>query len=238
MNVLQRSARTVERVLVAAARQPTIGLPSSGVVTVVEGGTDLLNPAWDFAGRLWVVDRTSTGAKVRYLERGRTHVIDVPDVSGKQVTQFLISRDGTRFVAVVRTRQPDQPGVTVDELRVGRLQLLDANTQEIQALPTEQISLGLEPLRVKDIAWTSTTTIAVLSTIDEGKLHSVQTVAVDGAPTDRTSTTVAGGVVGLAGTPVPDSRQYAVTPTTLIDLPTLSETYLGDALIESLGYVG
>lgn len=231
------------RVLVAAAREqsivePSLEAPPSGVVTVLEGGTDLLNPAWDFAGRLWLVDRTATGAEVKYIERGRTHVLEVPDVSGKQVTSFLVSRDATRFVAVVRTRQPGLPGVTVDELRVGRLELQDANTQVIKALETEPISLGAEQPRVKDIAWTSTTSLAVLSTIEEGILYSVQTVAVDGAPTDTTSTNISGDVTGLAGTPVPDSRLYAVTPTRLVDLPTLTETSLGDSPIESLGYVG
>ncbi len=231
------------RVLVAAAREPSVEEPSldpspSGAATVLDDGTDLLNPAWDFAGRLWLVDRTATGAEVKYIERGRTHVVEVPEVSGKQVTSFLVSRDGTRFVAVVRTRQPGFPGVTVDELRVGRLELQDANTQVIKALETEPISLGAEQPRVKDIAWTSTTTIAVLSTIEEGVLYSVQTVAVDGAPTDTTSTNISGDVIGLAGTPVPDSRQYAVTSTSLVDLPTLTETSLGESPIDSLGYVG
>ncbi len=66
----------------------------------------------------------------------------------------------------------------------------------------------------------------------------MQTVAVDGAPTDTTSTNINDEVTGLAGTPVPDSRQYAVTPTSLIDLPTLTRTFLGESPITSLGYVG
>ena len=37
------------------------------VEPVVDGGTDLLEPAWDFSGRLWVVDRRADGAVVRYL---------------------------------------------------------------------------------------------------------------------------------------------------------------------------
>ncbi len=88
------------------------------------------------------------------------------------MTSFLVSRDGTRFVAVVRTRQPGLPGVTVDELRVGRLELQDANTQVIRVRATEAITLGgSDQPRVKDIAWTSTTTIAVLSTISTRSLQ-------------------------------------------------------------------
>ncbi len=227
------------RVLAAAVRAPSSEVPPSGVLTVVSGGTDLLNPAWDFAGRLWVVDRTDQGAVVSYIERGQTHVLEVPDVSGRQVTSFLVSRDGTRFVAVVRSRRPGLPGVTVDELRVGRLELQDANSQVIRVRETEQISLGgSEQPRVKDIAWRSTTAIAVLSPVAVGELYSVQTVAVDGAPTDTTATSINGEVIGLAGTPVTDSRQYAVTPTSLVDLRTLTRTFLGDSPISSLGYVG
>ncbi len=60
------------RVLVAAAREPAIGEPASGVTTVFEGGTDLLNPAWDFAGRLWVVDRTQD-RRGGEIHRARAH---------------------------------------------------------------------------------------------------------------------------------------------------------------------
>ena len=205
--------------------------------TLLEGGTNLLTPAWDFADRLWVVDRTSTGVEVSYLDRGRTHSIDVPEVSGQNVTSFLVSRDATRFVAVVRTRKPGVPGA-VDELRVGRIEALEEGG-ELRIRSTRRIALGdTDSLRIKDIAWTSTTTIAVLRTVTEDELYSVQTVAVDGAPTDTSPTTISGPVTGLAGTPVPESRQYVVTPTSLIDIQTGAETFLEDADYASLGYVG
>jgi hypothetical protein len=186
---------------------------------------------------MWVVDRGEGGARVSYVEGQGVHELEVPFVSERQVTSFLVSRDGTRFVAVVRTRRPGVVG-TVDELRVGRIEVQE-NSRVLRALPTEQIALGTtEPLRIKDIAWTSTTTIAVLSTVTPGELYSVRTVAVDGAPTDTTPTSISGEVTGLAGTPVPESRQYAVTPNSLIDIPTLSRTFLDESVISSLGYVG
>ena len=225
------------RVLVAPVGGPGTEEAQTGVRTPFVGGTNLLTPAWDFANRLWLVDRTPTGARVSYVERGQTQVLEVPDVSGRQVTAFLVSRDGTRFVAVVRTRQPGVPGV-VDELRVGRIEVPDTG-RPLQALPTELIALGgTESVQIKDISWTSTTTIAALSTLNRGALYSVQTVAVDGAPTDTSPTSVNGEVVGLAGTPVPESRQYAVTPTSLIELPNRARTILGELAIISLGYVG
>jgi hypothetical protein len=225
------------RVLVAAVRDTTTGEPSSGIVPVVEGATDLLTPAWDFAGRLWVVDRTSGGSVVSYVDGGVMHELDVPGVSRRNVTSFLVSRDATRFVAVVRTRVPGSPTI-VDELRVGRIQVSE-DGGELRVRSTEEIALGgTDPLQVKAIAWTSTTTIAALRTVTPGSIYSVQTVAVDGAPTDTSPTTFTGDVTGLAGTPVPDSRQYAVTPTSLIDIPTRDRTFLDAPNYTSLGYVG
>jgi hypothetical protein len=232
-------SRDGRRVLVAPVRETTTDEPAGGVTTADEGAIDLLAPAWDFAGRLWLVDASARGAEVSYVEGNRVRSLQVPGVSGRQVTSFLVSRDGTRFVAVVRTRRPDLRGVTADELRVGRLQIPDDDSGVIRALPTEQISLGSnDPARVKDIAWTSTTTIAVLSTVTPNRLYSVQTVAVDGAPTDTSPTSINGEVTGLAGTPVPESRQYVVTPTSLIDIPTLTETFIDVTELSSLGYVG
>ena len=46
------------RVLVAPVREPRTDEPPSRVVTAVDGATNLLTPAWDFADRLWVVDRS------------------------------------------------------------------------------------------------------------------------------------------------------------------------------------
>ena len=225
------------RVIVGPVRDAGTGEPSTGIITRLTGATDLLTPAWDYAGRLWVVDRTASGAKVRYLEDGRPQVLRVPNVSGRQVTSFLVSRDSTRFVAVVRTRQPGVAG-TLDELRVGRIEV-PANGGRLQAQGTERIPLGgTDRLPIKDIAWTSTTTIAALGTVTRDELYSVQTVAVDGAPTDTSPTPVNGAVTGLAGTPVPESRQYAVTLTSMIGIPSLTPTYLGGAEISSLGYVG
>ena len=37
----------------------------------MSGGADLLPPAWDFTGRLWLVDDTPTGAAVDYRAEAR-----------------------------------------------------------------------------------------------------------------------------------------------------------------------
>ncbi|MDQ4054221.1 MAG: LpqB family beta-propeller domain-containing protein [Actinomycetota bacterium] len=225
------------RLLAAPVREPSNDEPPGGESTLVAGASNLLRPAWDFAERLWVVDRTSAGAKVSYIEGARAHAVDVPGVSERNVTSFLVSRDATRFVAVVRASEPEGAG-TIDELRVGRIEALEEGG-ELRIRSTKRIPLeDAGSLRIKDITWTSTTTIAVLREVTEDELYSVQTVAVDGAPTDTSPTTISGPVTGLAGTPVPESRQYVVTPTSLIDIHTGAETFLDDSGYSSLGYVG
>lgn len=217
-------------VLAPVGSESSIGVPNR-VVTVVDHATDLLPPAWDFANRLWLVDRGPDGAEVSYLDADRDRRrLHVPDVSGERVTSFVVSRDGTRFVAVVRVDGADQ-------LRVGRIVVQDSS-RVLRVLPTEEISLdGVGGSWIKDIAWTSTTTIAVLSFVDRG-LFDVQTVAVDGAPSETSSVSVGGRVIGLAGTPAPDSRQYAVTPDGLIDLTTTPATQFLEPEVSTLNYVG
>lgn len=235
-------SRDGHRVLLAPVSQLSPDSPGA-VTAVLSAANNLLRPAWDFSGRLWLVDRTSAGAKVMYVEPGEEQVrtLEVPDVSGQQVADFLISRDGTRFVAVVRTPLPENRG-TIDQLRAGRIAVPEAGGT-LQALATEQLPLGgAEPLRLEDIAWNSTTTIAALSAAERGQLYSVQTVAVDGAPTDTSPTSIAGNVTGLACTPLAGENQYAVTRTSMIDIPTGTEVQFGGANdgseVTSLDYVG
>ena len=62
------------------------------------GGTDILRPAYDMFGDLWLIDRTSSGAKVLVV-RGdqRTDALRVPGVTGADVAAFSVARDGSRL---------------------------------------------------------------------------------------------------------------------------------------------
>lgn len=179
---------------------------------LVVRGTDLLTPGWDFADRIWVVDRTAAGAVVHVVDGG-DRVIDVSGVSGADVRSFLVSRDGTRFVAVVRRADRD-------ELRVGRVE-----TNELGAVvgirSTRQIEVdpGLDVL-IDDIAWTSPTTLALLTPIESDRIYEVRTIGVDGSPSSAESlpTRVVGPVLGLAGSPVTDLPTFVVTPDNRVDL--------------------
>lgn len=196
---------------------------------IVTGRTDLLPPAWDFTGRMWVVDNTSRGAVVSYWSRGDLVTVRVPDVSGRRVRAFLVSRDATRFVAVVRSR-------TGDLLRAGRIGY-DDQGRDPRPGPTRRIELdGVEEARITDIAWASPTSIVVVRPIS-GETSLVSTVPIDGAPSESLSVTVPGRVFELAAAP-DASPPYAVTGDGLVDLDTGARSPFFDGRVTSIGYVG
>lgn len=81
---------------------PDRGSRSAGrVQSVLDGGTDVLRPAYDRYGGLWLVDRTSSGAVVHLVRHGRERVVSVPGVSGRRVSAFTVTRDGAALVAVL-----------------------------------------------------------------------------------------------------------------------------------------
>ena len=209
-------------------RQPALS-------TVVRGGTDLLRPAWDFAGRAWFVDRQADGAVVSYVDPdGARHLVQVPGVTGRRVRSFIISRDGTRFVAAVRGAETDQ--VLLSRIEVDGSGRISGATAGVPLGATQG-----EQSRVVDLTWTSPTTVALLSPVSPAELFEVRTLTVDGSPTnsENLSTTLRGRVVALAGTPVPDLTDYAVSSDGLIDLSTGgSLIFSGDEPPRSAGYVG
>jgi hypothetical protein len=204
---------------------------------------DLLRPAWDFSGRLWEVDRRSTGAVVYYLRddrRGSRMVpLDVPGISGRDVKHFLVSRDGSRLVAVIRD-SAEQDSIVVSRI------LTTGDGQVVQALPADNITDPLNPEgQVRDITWSSPTSLSVLRPVSR-QLFQVGSASVDGASGfDAFPVPVDGNVVGLAGTPVPDERIFAfeaaddATPAALVDLagPRSNATEV-DPRVTSLSYAG
>ena len=216
-------------VLVAPVRGPV----AEGVDTVVSDATDLLRPAWDFSDRLWLADRAPDGGRISYVEGTRLRALDVPGVTGRDLRRFLVSRDGSRLVAVVRRPSGDR-------LLVSRI-LHDDQGHVLRATRAERISWqGGGRLRIRDIAWHTPTTVAVLHVLTD-ELSQVRTISVDGSPPglDSLSTTLRGRVQGLVGSPVEAEGLYAATRSTLIDL---SSSTSGNAALDprvtTLGYVG
>lgn len=170
-------------------------------------GTRLLRPSWDLAGRLWLVDKDSTGARVMYVDGDRRVRVAVPGVTGENVTRFLVSRDGTRFVAVI-------DGESSDRIVVSRLQ---ASSKGEITTATSAVLLphpDAATMRVTDIAWTSPTTIVAVQQISSTALF--QSVSLDGAPSGERYT-LSDRVTGVVGSPVASARLYAVSSWTLLD---------------------
>ena len=202
--------------------------------SILDRGTDLLEPSWDFADRVWVVDRRAAGARVRFLEDDRLRTLDVPGVSGEDVTSFLVSRDGSRLVAVVSDGE-------LDELVVSRI--LHRAGGEVRAATPVRLILGgpSEPEVIKDLAWQSPTSVAVLTSVD-GEVWEVRSVSVDGAPTSvETIANLSGPVRSLAGSPVEGEGLLVLAPDEVLDVsgsvPRRTRFVEGQQP-RSLGYVG
>ena len=203
-------------------------------VQVVSGARNLLAPAWDFADRMWLVDRAGGRARVLVVNGSRARTVTVPGVTGRDVEQFLVSRDGSRLVAVVA-------GEDGDRVVAGRI-LHDDSGRVLGA--TRARTLAYEPDasgQVRDIAWRTPTAVSVLSDITDD-LSQVRTVSVDGAPGEIVASgsgRVRGAFRSLVGSPVEGAEVYAVAGDEIIDLtaPTRPLGALPSELT-SLTYVG
>jgi hypothetical protein len=178
--------------------------------SIARSGTGFLRPAWDFANRLWEVQDTASGATVGYLANGKWRPVRMPGITGKDVRRFLVSRDGSRIVAVIRGR-------VADRIVVSRIQY-DVNGRAIGSEGTHLVPwVSSGTTRIRDIGWTSPTTIAVLDQLSPAKAE-VRILDVDGStpPDQAAPTLVSGRVRGLVTSPV--DRPYALQQNGLIDI--------------------
>ena len=145
--------------------------PYSTPRTVLQGGTDVLHPAWDGSGRMWMVDRRRGGAVVSVVVNGTLRAVNVPGITGEQVTDFLVSRDGTRLVAALDRGRSDQ--IVVSRLfGAGKLRGTRA---------TVVVDASDSVLRIRDIGWRTPTSIFFVNALNgnQSELHSA---SVDGSP--------------------------------------------------------
>lgn len=212
------------------------GPTRSGTLTPVTdraSGADLLPPAWTVGGRLWDVDRAG-GRAVVLTGRGGSAAplkeVTVPGVSGADVRRMLVSRDGSRIVAIVGTGDRSR-------LVVARV-AASADDRILRVLPARTLPTD-EPGRILDVAWYSDNALAVLRRIGDG-LTRVDTIGVDGSPTGAQglSTTVTGGR-SLVGSPDPSQALYALTADELVDLSRAGRgTRLPRGGVAAFTYVG
>ena len=156
------------------------------VTTIPIGAIDLAPPSWDHRGRIWLLDRGDGSARVILVVDGTHAEVQVPGLSRRRLTKLLVSRDGTRLVAVLRGRKADR----VVSTRIRH----DAAGAVVGFTPLRTLPLVLEgKARIRDVGWRSPTTVSVLSDITAGS--QVRTLSVDGAPGEI----AAGGTTRLRG---------------------------------------
>lgn len=177
-------------------------------------GRDFLKPSWDFADRLWLVDRTPAGARVSLVVGSELRRVRVPGVTGRDVSRFLVSRDGSRLVAVVA-------GVSGDRVVVSRIRRDDLGRVRgaTRALPIARD--GTDPLEIRDIGWLTPSSLLVLDRVTDD-LAEITTVPVDGSHGSVASETASDLVreqgVRLVTSPAETDGPYLVTDDAVVDL--------------------
>ena len=162
------------RVVVAPRARDVGEEPTAEAADVIySDGTDLLKPAWDLHGQAWVVDRTSSGAVLSVVRRGAVSAFDVPGITGEDVTAFVVSRDGTRLVAVIDGKSSDRLVATrilrTDDGRVRRI------------APATRLPVGaIEVNEIRDLAWRTPGSLALLAGPMPG-LSQVIVALIDGS---------------------------------------------------------
>lgn len=156
------------------------GAPPEEATTVYSSGKDLLRPAWDLYGQIWLVDRDRGRARLVVLRSGVPFEVTARGISGRDVTSFTVSRDGTRLVAVV----DDERG---DRLLVARVVRRDDGRVRAVTLARD-LPLGpVNPAEIRDVAWVTPGSLVVLTGPATGTSQ-VRVVPVDGSSLPAQST--------------------------------------------------
>ncbi len=179
--------------------------PDGEVSRPVAGAVDLAAPGWDYRDRVWVLDRDAGQARVVVVVDGVATPLQVPGVTGRTVTRLLVSRDGSRLVAVVRGPKTDRV-VSTRVLHDAAGGILGFTPPQVLPVPAEGSP------RIRDIGWRTPTSISVLRNLNE-ELSLVRTVSVDGSPGDVEtvgSTIVRGRMRSLVSAPVLTNEAFAL----------------------------
>lgn len=180
-------------------------------------GNDVLRPAYDLHEQLWLVDRRDEGARLVIAQDGALRTIWAPGISGADVGAFVLSRDGSRLVAVVRGPGRDRVMVA----RVAR----DARGLVKAVATAEPLPVPGSPERIVDVAWRTAAELAVLAApsastsqvlfVRSDGSSSAGTPSAEAAPfegrADRLVTAPSRGVPLLLG--ARDGRLYALSRT-------------------------
>ncbi len=167
---------------------------------------------------------SSTGRADRAVlsvrDGARPRPVRVPGISGRDLSHVLVSRDGSRLVAVVDRGADDR--IVVSRIRY------DRRGRVVGATRARAIAWEDQPrASVLDIGWSSPTSLAVLHRLS-GDLTQLDTLPVDGAPAGLTglSVTLQGPVRGVASSPRDTEPVLVQTQQGLLDVLAGSEVAL------------
>lgn len=181
---LNRSGDTVAAVSQNGTTVYVGSTPSGSDETVqrlVRGGHDLMRPAFDLYGDLWVIDRTANGAVVHVVHNGHDRVVPFPGITGHDLSSFALSPDGTRLaVGVVDKLAPRVLIALVQRGPHGQVQ----HGLEPSALPVASYDPEHELGPVVDVGWRRPTVLAVL-TRPSSKVSRIVYAMSDGSPGDN-----------------------------------------------------
>jgi hypothetical protein len=182
---------------------------ASRVRSVLDGGTDVLRPSYDRFGGLWLIDRSPEGAVVHLVRDDRDDVIQVQGVSGRRVSAFTLTADGSALVATLA----GTAGPTVEVSMLVR----DVNGRLERATPTRTLHASAADLGpARDVAQNSATSVALLTQPATGPQRIVF-MELDGSPGpvfaegEQPPQTVPGDVETLMASPDPTLALRAVT---------------------------
>lgn len=144
------------------------------VAKPVADATDILRPSYDMFGDLWLIDRTSSGARVLVVSGDGVRRLRVPGVTGADVAAFAVARDGSRLaVAYAGSRGPSVR--VTDILRSDEGIISSAGSSRVFAAG------GGDTTRLVDIGWRDPATLAVLSR-GATETSQVSYISADGSP--------------------------------------------------------
>jgi hypothetical protein len=174
------SARDHLLAAVAASGRRAYVAPDRGsssanrVQTVLDGAADLLRPAYDRFGGLWLVDNARGGAVVHVVRNGRDRVLGVPGVSGRRISAFTVTRDGSSMVAVLAG------GTNPTVLVSGLVRQPNGRVERATAARTLQLG-GADLGPARDVSQNGATSVAVISRPPTGP-DQISYVQLDGSP--------------------------------------------------------
>jgi hypothetical protein len=153
---------------------PAEGGDASTPVARPVRGTNLLRPSYDMFGDLWLVDRTSRGARVLVVSGNEVRTIPVPGVTGADVAAFSVARDGSRLaVAYAGSRAP--------LVRVIDILRTDEGIVSGAGQSRDFAAGGRDATKLVDVGWRDPATLAVLSRAS-AETSQISYVSADGSP--------------------------------------------------------